>query len=67
MNYLYYCSSCQKEYYINHSMKEDFKTVCIECSEPTLKRKIEPAALSFKGEGWASKEIRANSMARKIN
>ena len=42
-------------------MKEDFRTVCIECSEPTLKRKIEVAAIAFKGEGWTSKEIRANS------
>lgn len=64
MNYLYYCSSCNSEYYINHSMKEPFRTVCLECSEPTLKRKIEVANFSFKGEGWASKEIRANSMAK---
>ena len=61
MNYKYRCSSCEEEYYIEHSMKEDSKTTCIRCSHESLSKVIEVAHFHFKGEGWASKEIRALS------
>ena len=65
MDYSYKCTNCNTELVISHSMKEDFKTYCPECKTESLKRHITTVpCVTFKGEGWASKEIRANSLAK---
>ena len=62
MKYDYICSSCVTSQIIEHSMKDVTLTVCPLCKELTLSRVISVVPFSFKGSGWASKDIRANSL-----
>lgn len=64
MKYDYKCTSCKTESIIEHSMTEDARTLCTDCGKETLVRVIGVAPIAFKGEGWTSKEMRSNSMAR---
>ena len=62
--YDYKCTSCNTEHQFVHKMTDDFITQCPSCKEETLRRHITVAHFTFKGEGWASKEIRSNSLAK---
>lgn len=63
MTYDFICTHCNDEFQHQQSMKEAFPTLCTKCGNTSIKRHYKSScAFHFKGEGWASKEIRSNSM-----
>ena len=53
MLYEYKCSSCEQEFLIEHSIKDEARTVCPECGEETLFRLISGGGeFILKGSGW---------------
>ena len=51
--YVYFCSCCQKEIEIEHSIKDDPKTECPICKVVSLKRLISKSSFVLHGSGWA--------------
>lgn len=63
MTYDFICTNCKDEFTHTQSMKDDFLTLCIKCNTNSVQRHfISTPAFHFKGDGWASKDIRSNSM-----
>lgn len=52
MLYDYKCKNCEEEFEIEHSIKDDPKTVCPSCGEETLVRLISASNFILKGNGW---------------
>ncbi|MGE5754255.1 MAG: FmdB family zinc ribbon protein [Planctomycetaceae bacterium] len=64
-NYDYVCDSCEHEFEAFESIKADPQTVCPECREERLRRKIGPgAAILFKGSGFYQTDYRSESYKR---
>lgn len=61
ITYNYKCSDCSHTFEIKQNISDDVLIYCPSCDKPSLKKVIGLANFSFKGEGWASKEIRSNS------
>jgi putative FmdB family regulatory protein len=60
--YDYICDSCGHEFEAYESIKADPQTVCPECTETTLRRKIGAgAAILFKGSGFYQTDYRSES------
>src|SRR5437764_15342593 len=60
--YDYVCDSCKHEFEAFESIKADPQTVCPECSETKLRRKIGAgAAILFKGSGFYQTDYRSES------
>jgi putative FmdB family regulatory protein len=60
--YDYVCDSCQHEFEEFESIKADPQTVCPECTQPKLRRKIGAgAAIIFKGSGFYQTDYRSES------
>ena len=60
--YDYICDACAHEFEAFESIKADPQTVCPECEEPRLRRKIGPgAAILFKGSGFYQTDYRSDS------
>jgi len=60
--YDYICDSCSHEFEAFESIKADPQTVCPECKEPKLRRKIGAgAAILFKGSGFYQTDYRSDS------
>lgn len=60
--YDYICDSCRHEFEAYESIKSDPQTVCPECRETTLRRKIGAgAAILFKGSGFYQTDYRSES------
>ena len=60
--YDYICDSCKHEFEAYESIKADPQTVCPECRETTLRRKIGAgAAIIFKGSGFYQTDYRSES------
>lgn len=61
--YEYYCSSCDKDIEVFHSIKADPITVCPECDKKgKIKRKISSGAgIIFKGSGFYETDYKRNS------
>src|SRR4051794_30399967 len=64
--YDYICDSCSHEFEAFESIKADPQTLCPECREPSLRRKIGPgAAILFKGSGFYQTDYRSESYKQK--
>jgi putative FmdB family regulatory protein len=64
--YDYICDACGHEFEAFESIKADPQTVCPDCSESTLRRKIGPgAAILFKGSGFYQTDYRSDSYKQK--
>jgi putative FmdB family regulatory protein len=64
--YDYVCDSCRHEFEAFESIKADPQTVCPECRETTLRRKIGAgAAILFKGSGFYQTDYRSESYKQK--
>jgi putative FmdB family regulatory protein len=60
--YDYICDSCGNEFEAFESIKADPQTVCPDCQEPKLRRKIGAgAAILFKGSGFYQTDYRSES------
>jgi putative FmdB family regulatory protein len=60
--YDYLCDACAHEFEAFESIKADPQTVCPECRESKLRRKIGPgAAILFKGSGFYQTDYRSES------
>ena len=62
--YEYICENadCQHAFEIFQSMKDDALTICPECNQPTLKRKIGlGAGIIFKGSGFYETDYKRSS------
>jgi putative FmdB family regulatory protein len=60
--YDYICDACGNEFEAYESIKADPQTVCPECHEAKLRRKIGPgAAILFKGSGFYQTDYRSES------
>src|SRR4051794_36253006 len=60
--YDYLCDACGHEFEAFESIKADPQTVCPECREAKLRRKIGPgAAILFKGSGFYQTDYRSES------
>lgn len=60
--YDYICDGCKHEFEAFESIKADPQTVCPDCSEPKLRRKIGAgAAILFKGSGFYQTDYRSES------
>ena len=60
--YDYICDACGHEFEAFESIKADPQTVCPECKEAKLRRKIGPgAAILFKGSGFYQTDYRSDS------
>ena len=63
MTYDFICTSCNDEFTHEQSMLDPFPVTCLKCSSNTIQRHYKSAPVfHFKGSGWASKDIRSNSM-----
>lgn len=49
--YGYECLSCDNQFEISQSIKDDALTTCAECGG-TLRKRIYPVGISFKGSGF---------------
>ena len=64
--YDYICDGCDHEFEAYESIRSDPQTVCPECREPKLRRKIGPgAAILFKGSGFYQTDYRSESYKAK--
>src|SRR3954451_8322774 len=60
--YDYICDACGHEFEVFESIKADPQTVCPECQQARLRRKIGPgAAILFKGSGFYQTDYRSES------
>jgi putative FmdB family regulatory protein len=60
--YDYICDQCGHEFEAFESIKADPQTVCPECTQPKLRRKIGAgAAILFKGSGFYQTDYRSES------
>ncbi len=60
--YDYICDSCKHEFEAYESIKADPQTLCPECKQETLRRKIGGgAAILFKGSGFYQTDYRSDS------
>src|SRR3954449_13524675 len=60
--YDYICDQCRHEFEAFESIKADPQTVCPECKEAKLRRKIGAgAAILFKGSGFYQTDYRSES------
>src|SRR3954451_9575666 len=60
--YDYICDACAHEFEAFESIKADPQTVCPECNEPKLRRKIGAgAAIIFKGSGFYQTDYPSDS------
>jgi putative FmdB family regulatory protein len=60
--YDYICDQCRHEFEAYESIKADPQTVCPECKETKLRRKIGAgAAILFKGSGFYQTDYRSDS------
>jgi putative FmdB family regulatory protein len=60
--YDYICDACGNQFEAFESIKADPQTVCPECKEVKLRRKIGPgAAILFKGSGFYQTDYRSES------
>ena len=58
--YEYQCQNCHFETEVMQSIKADPLTKCPECGAEALRRKIFPAGMIFKGDGFYSTEYRGS-------
>jgi len=64
--YDYLCDSCSHEFEAFESIKADPQTVCPECNDPKLRRKIGAgAAILFKGSGFYQTDYRSDSYKKR--
>src|SRR3954463_1684484 len=64
--YDYVCDSCRHEFEAFESIKADPQTVCPECGQPKLRRKIGAgAAIIFKGSGFYQTDYRSESYKKR--
>jgi putative FmdB family regulatory protein len=64
--YDYVCDQCQHEFEAFESIKADPQTVCPECTQPRLRRKIGAgAAILFKGSGFYQTDYRSESYKKR--
>jgi putative FmdB family regulatory protein len=60
--YDYICDACDNQFEAFESIKADPQTICPECKESKLRRKIGPgAAILFKGSGFYQTDYRSES------
>ena len=52
--YEYACSSCQREWEAEQSIKDPPITECPECGQKSAKRLISRTSFSLQGSGWAA-------------
>lgn len=58
--YGYECLSCDNQFEISQSIKDDALTTCAECGG-TLRKRIYPVGISFKGSGFYVNDYAAKS------
>jgi putative FmdB family regulatory protein len=64
--YDYICDGCKHEFEAFESIKADPQTICPECTEPKLRRKIGAgAAILFKGSGFYQTDYRSESYKKR--
>jgi putative FmdB family regulatory protein len=51
--YDYHCNCCQKDFEIEHSIKDDPIQECPVCKTASLKRMISKSDFVLIGDGWA--------------
>jgi putative FmdB family regulatory protein len=65
--YDYVCDGCHHEFEAFESIKADPQTICPECTEPKLRRKIGAgAAILFKGSGFYQTDYRSESYKKRV-
>ncbi|QDP62380.1 MAG: hypothetical protein Unbinned8472contig1000_80 [Prokaryotic dsDNA virus sp.] len=52
ITYTYKCSSCEHQFEIKQSIKDETLTECPKCKKPELKKIILPSDFHLKGRGW---------------
>jgi putative FmdB family regulatory protein len=66
--YDYFCTACNSEYELFHSMLEAARTVCERCQQPTLERKIGTGgAIIFKGSGFYETDYKKSASESKAS
>jgi putative FmdB family regulatory protein len=64
--YDYICDQCKHEFEAFESIKADPQTICPECAQPKLRRKIGAgAAILFKGSGFYQTDYRSESYKKR--
>jgi putative FmdB family regulatory protein len=64
--YDYICDGCKHEFEAFESIKADPQTICPECTQPKLRRKIGAgAAILFKGSGFYQTDYRSESYKKR--
>jgi len=64
ITYTYFCSDCNTESEHKQNITDSVLDHCPKCNSSDFKKVIKSVQFVLKGEGWASKDIRSNSMAR---
>ena len=59
--YEYQCQRCSHELEKLQKISDEPLTVCPECGEPQLKRKISAAGFRLKGGGWYETDFKSGS------
>lgn len=59
--YEYQCQGCNRELEKLQKISDEPLTVCPECGEPQLKRKISAAGFRLKGGGWYETDFKSGS------
>ena len=57
--YAYVCDNCKHELEIVQSFSEDALVRCPQCDDDGLRRRIFPAGIIFKGDGWYATDNRS--------
>lgn len=56
--YIYRCLECQLDFEIQQSINDSPGAKCPKCGKKITHRLIQLPYVVFKGDGWASKEIK---------
>ena len=65
--YEYQCQKCGHELEVIQKLSDAALTVCSECGEPALKKKISAAAFRLKGGGWYETDFKSGDKKKNLH